>query len=131
MTKEATTRNRTLPPQGVFTANWIPYGYKYNPDSIEMLEIDTEVSDAVIYLFSEAIQGRPIYEDNRVEIIWRTNLMRERIYQYLKRIHACQTAHCGRGKSHFIFVGLASPIVPYRNLKQTTDGITADCRSLV
>ena len=43
----------------------------------------------------------------------------------------CQTAHCGRGKSHFIFVGLASPIVPYRNLKQTTDGITADCRSLV
>lgn len=43
----------------------------------------------------------------------------------------CQTAHCGRGKSHFIFGGLASPIVPYRNLKQTTDGITADCRSLV
>ena len=44
---------------------------------------------------------------------------------------ACQTAHCGRGKSHFIFGGLASPIVPYRNLTQTTDGITADCRSLV
>ena len=43
----------------------------------------------------------------------------------------CQTAHCGRGKSHFIFGGLASPIVPYRNLTQTTDGITADCRSLV
>ena len=44
---------------------------------------------------------------------------------------SCQTAHCGRGKSHFIFGGLASPIVPYRNLTQTTDGITADCRSLV
>lgn len=43
----------------------------------------------------------------------------------------CQTAHCRRGKSHFIFGGLASPIVPYRNLTQTTDGITADCRSLV
>ncbi len=43
----------------------------------------------------------------------------------------CQTAHCGRGKSHFIFGGLASPIVPYRNLTQTTDGIKADCRSLV
>ena len=43
----------------------------------------------------------------------------------------CQTAHCGRGKSHFIFGGLASPIVPYWNLTQTTDGITADCRSLV
>ena len=43
----------------------------------------------------------------------------------------CQTAHCGRGKSHFIFGGLASPIVPYRNLTQTTDGMTADCRSLV
>lgn len=46
-------------------------------------------------------------------------------------ISVCQTAHCGRGKSHFIFGGLASPIVPYRNLTQTTDGITADCRSLV
>ena len=43
----------------------------------------------------------------------------------------CQTAHCGRGKSHFIFGGLVSPIVPYWNLTQTTDGITADCRSLV
>ena len=48
-----------------------------------------------------------------------------------KILPRCQTAHCGRGKSHFIFGGLASPIVPYRNLTQTTDGITADCRSLV
>ena len=46
-------------------------------------------------------------------------------------LFSCQTAHCGRGKSHFIFGGLVSPIVPYRNLTQTTDGITADCRSLV
>ena len=43
----------------------------------------------------------------------------------------CQTAHCGRGKSHFIFGGLASPMVPYRNLPQAPDGMTADCRSLV
>ena len=43
----------------------------------------------------------------------------------------CQTAHCGRGKPHFIFGGLASPIVPYRNLPQTLRGLTADCRSFV
>ena len=43
----------------------------------------------------------------------------------------CQTAHCGRGKSHFIFGGLASPMVPYRNLPQASVGMTADCRSLV
>ena len=49
----------------------------------------------------------------------------------INKLIDCQTAHCGRGKSHFIFGGLASPIVPYRNLTQTTDGITADCRSLV
>ena len=43
----------------------------------------------------------------------------------------CQTAHCGRGKPHFIFGGLASPMVPYRNLPQASVGMTADCRSLV
>lgn len=43
----------------------------------------------------------------------------------------CQTAHCGRGKSHFIFGGLASPMVPYRNLPQAPDGMIADCCSLV
>mgnify|MGYP003440743975 CR=1 FL=1 len=48
-----------------------------------------------------------------------------------KKSIECQTAHCGRGKSHFIFGGLASPIVPYRNLPQAPNGMTADCRSLV
>ena len=43
----------------------------------------------------------------------------------------CQTAHCRRCKPHFDFGVIASPIVPYRNLTQTADGITADCRSLV
>lgn len=47
------------------------------------------------------------------------------------KVTGCQTAHCGRYKPHFIFGGLASPIMPYRNLPQTTDGMTADCRSLV
>lgn len=60
MSKEAITRTRSLPPQGVYTANWIPYGYKYNPDTIEMLEIDDQVSDAVIYIFSESIDGKPM-----------------------------------------------------------------------
>ena len=46
-------------------------------------------------------------------------------------VSVCQTAHCGRGKPHFIFGGLASPIVPYRNLPQTLRGLTADCRSFV
>ena len=43
----------------------------------------------------------------------------------------CQTAHCGRCKPHFDFGVIASPIVPYRNLPQAPDGMTADCRSLV
>ncbi len=43
----------------------------------------------------------------------------------------CQTAHCGRCKPHFIFGGLASPMVPSRNLPQVLGGMTADCRSLV
>ena len=43
----------------------------------------------------------------------------------------CQTAHCGRGKPHFIFGGFTSPIVPYRNLPQAPDGMTANCHSLV
>lgn len=49
----------------------------------------------------------------------------------LNPYYVCQTAHCGRGKSHFIFGGLASPMVPYRNLPQAPDGMIADCCSLV
>lgn len=43
----------------------------------------------------------------------------------------CQTAHCGRCQPHFDFGVIASPIVPYRNLPQTLDGMTSDCRSFV
>lgn len=43
----------------------------------------------------------------------------------------CQTAHCGRCKLHFVFGEFTSPIVPYRNLPQAPDGMTADCCSLV
>ena len=35
-----------------------------------------------------------------------------------KLLAKCQTAHCGRGKSHFIFGGLASPIVPSDTISQ-------------
>ena len=65
---------------------------------------------------------------NTLDIEGFSHMMKDPSYCYK---FYCQTAHCGRGKSHFIFGGLASPIVPYRNLTQTTDGITADCRSLV
>ena len=53
------------------------------------------------------------------------------IQKFIDEKPECQTAHCGRGKPHFIFGGLASPIVPYRNLPQAPDGMTADCCSLV
>ena len=51
--------------------------------------------------------------------------------QFHLKMGFCQTAHCGRCQPHFDFGVIASPIVPYRNLPQTTDGITADCRSFV
>ena len=51
-------------------------------------------------------------------------------HDLIKRL-CCQTAHCGRGKPHFIFGGFTSPIVPYRNLPQAPDGMTANCHSLV
>ena len=43
----------------------------------------------------------------------------------------CQTAHCGRCKTHFIFGETSYPIVPNRNLPQILDGLTAHCCSLV
>ena len=48
-----------------------------------------------------------------------------------KIMDCCQTAHCGRCQPHFDFGVIASPIVPYRNLPQTLDGMTSDCRSFV
>ena len=50
--------------------------------------------------------------------------------QFMPRFE-CQTAHCGRCKLHFVFGEFTSPIVPYRNLPQAPDGMTADCCSLV
>lgn len=50
--------NKPIPPEGVFTAKWIPYGYKYDPDSMSMLAIDADVSEAVQYIFNEYIDGR-------------------------------------------------------------------------
>ena len=47
------------------------------------------------------------------------------------KIASCQTAHCGRRKPYFDFGVITSPIVPYRNLPQAPDGMTADCCSLV
>ena len=110
-------------------------------------------------MLSEIYSGNKERKDNKVaQIIWNGNKIWENVWdgnqpwdrEIAKKsipekavlidrpddiikasIPYCQTAHCGRGKSHFIFGGLASPIVPYRNLTQTTDGITADCRSLV
>ena len=65
------------------------------------------------------------------ECVYRDKLTKPLTCKMLDASRECQTAHCGRGKSHFIFGGLASPIVPYRHLPQTLCGLTADCRSLV
>ena len=53
------------------------------------------------------------------------------IDKYLKCASKCQTAHCGRCKPRFVLGEFTSPIVPYRNLPQAPDGMTADCCSLV
>ncbi len=38
------TRNKhQLPPDGVLTAKWIPYGYMYDPDSTALVKIDAQV----------------------------------------------------------------------------------------
>lgn len=39
------TRNKhQLPPDGVLTAKWIPYGYMYDPDSTALVRIDVQVA---------------------------------------------------------------------------------------
>lgn len=50
-------RQYPLPPTGVYTANWIPYGYRYDPDSPEMVVVDQEVAEAIRYLFREYLSG--------------------------------------------------------------------------
>ena len=62
-------------------------------------------------------------EENQMLWVQRMNNIRERA--------ECQTAHCGRCKTHFIFGETSYPIVPYRNLPQILDGLTAHCCSLV
>lgn len=52
-----TDRQYPLPPTGVYTARWIPYGYRYDPESPEMVVIDQEVAEAIRYLFREYLSG--------------------------------------------------------------------------
>lgn len=52
-----TDRHYPIPPAGVYTANWIPYGYRYDPESPAMLAVDDEVAEAVRYLFRQYIAG--------------------------------------------------------------------------
>ena len=55
-------RQYMLPATGVYTAKWIPYGYRYDPDSPSMVVIDEEVADAIRYLFREYIAGTSLSE---------------------------------------------------------------------
>lgn len=55
------TRNKhQLPPEGVLTAKWIPYGYMYDPDSAALVKIDPEVVEYVRYIFRKYLEGIPI-----------------------------------------------------------------------
>ena len=52
------TRNKhQLPPDGVLTAKWIPYGYMYDPDSTALVKIDTQVAEYVRYIFQKYLEG--------------------------------------------------------------------------
>lgn len=53
---------RTLPPKGSLTANWIPYGYLYDPDSSQLIAIDEEVKDAVLLVFDQYLEGKSLKE---------------------------------------------------------------------
>lgn len=52
------TRNKhQLPPDGVLTAKWIPYGYMYDPDSTALVKIDAQVAEYVRYIFQKYLEG--------------------------------------------------------------------------
>lgn len=55
-----TQRKYPLPPDGVKTATWIPYGYLFDPDSPALIAIDPDAADAVRYIFKEYIAGKPL-----------------------------------------------------------------------
>ena len=57
---KSTERHFSIPPRGVYTAKWIPYGYRYDPDSPAMVIIDTEVAEAIRYLFREYLSGETV-----------------------------------------------------------------------
>lgn len=57
-----TDRQYPLPPTGVYTANWIPYGYRYDPGSPEMVIVDQEVAEAIRYLFRKYLSGMSLPE---------------------------------------------------------------------
>ena len=77
---------------------------------------DDEVASLHIFTVTPEYQGKGVSKRMMAEII---------------SLAMCQTAHCGRCKLHFVFGEFTSPIVPYRNLPQAPDGMTADCCSLV
>lgn len=50
-------RRHQIPPEGVYTATWIPYGYRYDPNSTALVMIDTEVADYVQFIFHQYLEG--------------------------------------------------------------------------
>lgn len=53
-------RKYPLPPDGVKTATWIPYGYIYDPNAPALISIDTETADIVRFIFREYLNGKPL-----------------------------------------------------------------------
>ena len=50
-------RRHQIPPEGVYTATWIPYGYRYDPNSTALVMIDTDVADHVRFIFHQYLEG--------------------------------------------------------------------------
>ena len=113
----------------IFITTYDPFGsnrmiYTIKNRCVELPALPYEDGATTIFLYTKGTEGDPPEELK--------NLLRYMECSSKENAPTeCQTAHCGRCKPHFIFGGLASPIVPYRYLTQTTDGITADCRSFV
>lgn len=54
-----TNRKKLKPNDGVFTTNWIPYGYMYSPDVPNGIVVDPETVEYVRYIFESYITGKP------------------------------------------------------------------------
>lgn len=52
-------RKKQKPTEGVFTANWIPYGYMYSPAAPNGIVVDPETREYVKYIFEAYITGKP------------------------------------------------------------------------